>query len=151
MTLVFQKEDRIEWHDVPVVERGVGARAAVWTGNRVRVRIGITVGGGLAQLAPSLVMMILLLFFTNVRPASGGTPRSHRRWVCVFQNTTGEETVCCTFHFANTEGSVPPTDHTDRVACGSPPDHEGSDALCGQATLLARTRQTDLDGWGRRG
>lgn len=88
---------------------------------------------------------------TNARPASGGTPRIHRAWVCVFWNTTAEETVCRTFHLANTEGSVPPTDHTGRVACGSPPDHEGSDALCGQATLLARTRQTDLDGWARRG
>ena len=88
---------------------------------------------------------------TNARPASDGTPRIHRPWVRVFWSTTAEETVCRTFHFANTEGSVPPTDHTGCVACGSPPDHEGSDALCGQATLLARTRQTDLDGWARRG
>ena len=86
---------------------------------------------------------------TNVRPASGGTPRNHHPWVCVFESTTAEETVLCTCHSANTEGSAPQTDRTGRVACGSPPGREETDALCGQATLLARTRQTDRDEWVR--
>ena len=40
---------------------------------------------------------------TNARPASDGTPRIHRPWVRVFWSTTAEETVCRTFHLANTE------------------------------------------------